>query len=450
MIKNRLTILISLCVIVSSLTIGLVTASEIHPSVIISDYSIYPEVLMPRDYGTLAITITNTAQDTLITKEDKDAWIIPTRTIKRAERKSAPINAEIRRIHLHSNEIEVITGTYRDISDLGPMQSITLPFKIQAPVKTGIYIVEVRIEMDDGTDIRHPISVVVDDRTVALSADLPLIAPMKPTAFNIEIGNQRPNNINGVNIIAMINKEYLQIAPKSTFIGTMGAGEIQTINFELFHHTPCVFFEEIPFKLEFWNGINRHTEYISFPIEFIERSSVSLSVIDYPTIVRQGDVANIEFDVMNERIQNVTSAEIIPINNNKFQMTPSSILVGNIKSGEIIATRPEMEVHAIMDGVLEEEIRLNRMIFNLDTKNLPIGEHEIDFIVVYRDKDGRIFESEPLSVVLTVIEPIPIIPIGIGVAILILLIGLGYAVYKKMNDKKSNDDGEIEDFLDDE
>ena len=132
--------------------------------------------------------------------------------------------------------------------------------------------------MDDGTDIRHPISVVVDDRTVALSADLPLIAPMKPTAFNIEIGNQRPNNINGVNIIAMINKEYLQIAPKSTFIGTMGAGEIQTINFELFHHTPCVFFEEIPFKLEFWNGINRHTEYISFPIEFIERSSVSLSV----------------------------------------------------------------------------------------------------------------------------------------------------------------------------
>ena len=96
-----------------------------RPTVMVTDYNVYPDVLMPGDTGTITVTITNMeeqARQTETTKRGEDPETITTET-------TMSINARMESIHLFGKGIAVVTTgdlreEYLNVGDLGPGKRI--------------------------------------------------------------------------------------------------------------------------------------------------------------------------------------------------------------------------------------------------------------------------------------------------------------------------------------
>ncbi|CVK33018.1 conserved protein of unknown function [Methanoculleus bourgensis] len=73
-----------------------------------------------------------------------------------------PGNAYIENVLLNSKEVEVLSGSYQDVGEIGPGQSFPLTFRIRAPGAEGIYFPEVWVRVRDATSVRYPIPVNVN------------------------------------------------------------------------------------------------------------------------------------------------------------------------------------------------------------------------------------------------------------------------------------------------
>ena len=167
-------------------------AAATDPTVIISDYSVTPAVLMPGDMGTVSLTIKNTAQ---AASEKENTGIVSGGTF--ANTKSTDINVFIENVHLEENGIEVLTEDIKRIGELGPGQSIPVMFVIRAPDRSGIYLPEVWIDVKDGTSTRYPVTVNVNTDistqkkpSLSITQNLPdRVAPGETCAATITVKN---------------------------------------------------------------------------------------------------------------------------------------------------------------------------------------------------------------------------------------------------------------------
>ena len=142
-------------VLLLTFIIGLAAATE--PTVLITDYSVSPAVLMPGDMGTVTLTIRNTAETAT---EKENIGIISGGTF--ASTKSTDINVFVENVHLEENGIEVLTEDVDRLGELGPGQSIHVTFVIRAPAKSGIYFPEAWIDVKGGRSTRYPVTVNVN------------------------------------------------------------------------------------------------------------------------------------------------------------------------------------------------------------------------------------------------------------------------------------------------
>ena len=398
-----------LCILlVATLLMPSVAVAD-DPTVVITDYQVSPGVLMPGDIGIITITITNTATAATRTEVDKIVRVATTETTTRV----TPINADIHSILLRGNGVEVITGHYRRLGELGPGQSITISFEIRAPARDGIHFPEVWIGVLGAENVRYPIPVKVDSSSVLLVADIPpAILVEESSELELSIANTRPNQISSVRIIP--RAEGVEITPTEIFIGTMKPDEVRNITFELFSDSAGV--KDIAFELIFRNCINNiHTEHLTLPIEVLNHPSVRLIAVGYPETVRMGDVIEIEFDVVNDRLSDVVGVRVIPTVEN-VRTIPSEVFIGSMEPDDVFSAR-----------------------FDIYTAGLPLGRNDIGFRVEFRDADGRFFESKVYIVSIDVIErmdePAPIIPIVVTLLIVIGLVA-GFFVYKRRQRNK--------------
>jgi len=102
-----------------------------NPSVMIADFTVTPSVLLPGDIGTITATIKNTATSANIREN--------TLTIGGDIVKVTDINVNIESVHLDSKDVEVISGNFKQVGEIGPGQSIPITFLIRAPARDGIY-----------------------------------------------------------------------------------------------------------------------------------------------------------------------------------------------------------------------------------------------------------------------------------------------------------------------
>ena len=156
--------------------VATVSAAE-GPAVMITSYTVEPEVLMPGDTGTITLTIKNMDTQSLETeiKTSQDR-LTETTTV-------STISAEIETIRLSSRSKDIEwpkEGTqrteYYNVGALGPGGSITisLPIKVAAYARDGTYFPEVYIEVDNGDNVRYPVRVQVDSSEVQLlEKDIP-------------------------------------------------------------------------------------------------------------------------------------------------------------------------------------------------------------------------------------------------------------------------------------
>jgi hypothetical protein len=167
-------------------------AAATDPTVIVTDYTQTPAVLMPGDMGTVTLTIKNTAQ---AASEKENTGIVSGGTF--ANTKSTDINVFIENVHLEENGIVVLTDDLDRLGELGPGQSILVTFVIRAPEKSGIYLPEVWIDVKDGRSTRYPVKVNVNTDistqkkpSLSITQNLPdRVAPGETCAATITVKN---------------------------------------------------------------------------------------------------------------------------------------------------------------------------------------------------------------------------------------------------------------------
>jgi len=149
---------IPLLVIIALLSAIVVPVSAAgSPTVTITDFKVSPSVLMPDSFGTLTITIKNTATSASVVQkigQMSDTAYDTTKTMD--------INVNIENVNLEGNGIEVLSNAYDRVGEIGPGQSIPITFSIRAPSKSGMYYPEVWIDTTGGKSTKYPIPVNVN------------------------------------------------------------------------------------------------------------------------------------------------------------------------------------------------------------------------------------------------------------------------------------------------
>ncbi len=203
------------------------------PTVTISDYKVSPSVLMPDSFGTLTITIKNTANSASVVEkigQMSDTAYDTTKTMD--------INVNIENVKIEGNGIEILSNAYDRVGEIGPGQSIPITFSIRAPSKSGMYYPEVWIDTTGGKSTKYPIPVNVNtavgiQRQAILIMDTSLAGPANPgeeIPVTLTIRNAGQTLADAVTI--KIENMSTVVAPKNAdlyHLGAISGGEQQTV-----------------------------------------------------------------------------------------------------------------------------------------------------------------------------------------------------------------------------
>ncbi|WP_054848020.1 hypothetical protein [Methanoculleus chikugoensis] len=134
-------------------------------------------------------------------------------------------NAYIESVLLHSTDVEVMTGSFQDIGEIGPPgQSFPVTFRIRAPPgdEGGIYFPEVWVSVRDGANLRYPIPVNVGTayaiaKRPALRVERTVPASVNPgdPPFNVALTIHNDGQATANDISVGVNATSGGIAPQN-------------------------------------------------------------------------------------------------------------------------------------------------------------------------------------------------------------------------------------------
>jgi hypothetical protein len=203
-----------------------VPATASAPTVIITDYKVSPTVLIPGEEGIITVIVRNTADQSTLTQSFGYGSTITTTNVA--------INAPIDSITMVGNGIEVISGGYNRVGELGPGQSIPISFLIKAPEETGVFFPEVWIRVSDANSLKFPIPVNVNSDVliqqqprIRIEKQLPdTVAPGNDFSATILLENT--GELSASNLRITVNSSTSTIIPKTPstlHIARLGPGE---------------------------------------------------------------------------------------------------------------------------------------------------------------------------------------------------------------------------------
>jgi hypothetical protein len=402
------------------LTAATASAAE-GPAVMITDYTVEPEVLMPGDTGTITLTMKNMDTQSLETTVEQSSGTPGSSTTTTSTRS---ISAEIETIRLssRSKDIEWLKeGTQRteyfNVGALGPGESITisLPIKAAAYAHDGTYFPEVYIEVDNGDNVRFPVRVQVDSSELQLlEQDIPSeISISESKEIAIVVANNRPNTVSGVNVFVRSSNDNFEFTPGGIFIGNLEAYEEKEVDFTL---TPL--FEgdqDIYFEATYKNGNNVHHSELASSVAVKISSDVKLILVNAPESVFKGDVARIDFDVANGMAKDIKAVSVVPAIEG-LKILPSEYFIGDMEAGDVFSAS-----------------------FDLHTSDLNVGDTKVPFKVLFKDVDtDRQYETEGYEVHVQVLEPqkSELSNQTLLVALLVILVVVAVAVWVKVKRKR--------------
>ncbi|WP_244987725.1 COG1361 S-layer family protein [Methanoculleus chikugoensis] len=214
----------------------LAPAATAAPSVIVSNFTVTPAVLMPGDEGTITVVLTSTA---LPTAGSPLNIRLDTGTGEANTSAETEENAYIESVLLHSTDVEVMTGSFQDIGEIGPGQSFPVTFRIRAPGDEGIYFPEVWVSVRDGANLRYPIPVNVGTayaiaKRPALRVERTVPASVNPgDPFNVALTIHNDGQATANDISVGVNATSGGIAPQNAenyYIPELEAGGDAALN----------------------------------------------------------------------------------------------------------------------------------------------------------------------------------------------------------------------------
>ncbi|HOI57247.1 MAG: CARDB domain-containing protein [Methanoculleus sp.] len=195
------------------------TATAQAPTVIVSNYTVTPAVLMPGDEGTITVVLASTASPATGSPLEirLDGGTGGTNTSA-----ETPENAYIENVLLNGEGVKVLTGSFQEIGEIGPGQSFPLTFQIRAPGEEGLYFPEVWVRVRDGADVRYPIPVNVNSayaliKKPALRVERTVPASVDPgDPFNVTLTIYNEGQASASDVFVSVNATSGGITPKNS------------------------------------------------------------------------------------------------------------------------------------------------------------------------------------------------------------------------------------------
>ncbi|HDM36336.1 MAG TPA: hypothetical protein ENG09_03665 [Candidatus Syntrophoarchaeum butanivorans] len=385
-------------------------ATTTEPTVMITNYTIDPAIFIPGDRGTLTVTITNreaSSSRTLTTTSTT-----PTTTTSTTSTSDIKTRIEDVRLYTYSRGIGSVREDMKRVvydkpGALAPGESITLTFPLEVDVEDGRYLLEVRIAIEDGINVRYPILITVDSSAVEpILIDIPDEISLKGSqVIQLAVANTRANRVKGVRITP--HAENFEFTPESIFIGEMKSNEKRRVNFTLTPLRPGS--STITFNVEYRNGDNLHTVSLTREVDVVDRDDLRVILVSCPEVIPRGGSGKIELDVANGRSNDLSSVRVIPIHDEAFRIYPSEVFIGDMEQDDIFTA--EFEIHPI---------------------TAASGLENISFKAVFRDMgNDKLYETNPLVARIRIEENGEDTPGFSIISILVALFIAGFIIFRK-------------------
>ncbi len=362
--KILITTIISI-VIVGLSTSFLTPTVTANAAVMIQQYYLSPEILMPGDTAILTLEVRN--GETVATQTTTTVSGGETTTIVRS---LGVLLDDIRIDPAQSGGKQIRATThYEDIGYLAAGASIEVNFKlnVDANISEGIYFPIANIDVNGGNDVLYPLLMKVSNATLdLLQTNVPSkISKGGATDIIITAVNKRDNAVNEIIIIP--HSDDIEFLPSQYFLGSLPAKTSQAVVFSI---KPLeTGSRDITFDVRYKNGENLHTNSLTIPITIIPTLDVAPIVTNFPISITKGGSSRISIEVYNAKTEKITGVLVTPISN--ATVIPSQYFIGSMDPDDVFSA--SFEIYA-------------------DT--LGYGTSSIGFIVSF--KQGNEYYETPL------------------------------------------------------
>jgi len=360
---------------------GAVSAAT-QSTFVITDFSMYPQSLMPGDSGIVTVTLRNTGSTFVPVSQ---LFIKDSDGIKSS-----------------------VTPYQNPIGGVGAGDTFTLSLPVTSTGKTGTFYPVLYVDFggDNGNYLKYPFAVIVDDQSIAISVTgrPDVFEPDTTQTVALTIGNLRTNAIEAVEISA----SGIGVTSKQTsvFLGTIDANKAGngTLSVSTTAET-----KEVTFDVRYRNGPAWHTESITIPLE----SGVSKT--------------GAELIVNNIEVKNTGSYYTVIGDVNNAGLTTAKALVVTTKGVTKTGLYPSYVVGSLdEDGLSEFEVTFS-----------DPADGKVTLVFTYKDVNGNAYtqtQEVPISSAVTESQNTggsnPAASILIVVVILVILAG-GFVAWKK-------------------
>lgn len=344
------------------------------PSIIVTDYQIEPEELMPGETGIITLNIMNAETIASTTETVGD----PSNSISITEANGVVID-QIRISSASDNngqKLQSILGAngYKDLGNLAPGSSMSISFEVIADdnISDGYYFPNLHIDLKNDMngnydDVIFPLKIRVNNESFDFIPDMvpSTISLSGATDISFKLINKRESPLNNI-IITPRNLEDLSILPEKNIIDQLSTGETKEIHFSLIPTE--IGSKEIIFDINYSNGINHHTQSTSIKVDIINSYDVAPIIYSIPSTIEHGKKENIRLKVYNTKSEEISSVIITPIS--EARITPSQYFIGSMGADDIYS-----------------------ISFDIDSTDLKINQtYDIEFLVSFK-QDGITYET---------------------------------------------------------
>jgi hypothetical protein len=356
--------LISLLFLGVAITIA-VPSVQGSPAIMIQQYQLSPEILMPGDSAILTLIVMNgeavATQTTASTSGGETTTTVHTLGATLDEISITPVSS-------HGQQISATTR-YQDVGYLAAGASIPVNFKLQVDsnISEGVYFPTVEIDVNGGSDVSYPLMMKVSNSTVnLLRKSIPSqISKGGATDIIVTVVNTRENAVNEVVITPSATD--VEFIPSSYFIGTLPAKTSMDVTFSV---KPLgIGSQTLSFDVTFKNGDNLHSNTLDVPITVIEALDVAPIITNFPLSITKGGSSLISIEVYNAKTEKITGVLVTPICD--AVVIPSQYFIGAMDSDDVFSAS-----------------------FNIYTDTVDLGSHTIGFKVSF--KQGNDYYETPI------------------------------------------------------
>ena len=304
---------------------------QANPAMMIQQYQVSPEILMPGDTAILTLEVRN--GETVATQTTTTGTVGDTTTT--VHTLGATLD-DISIIPAQSGGKQIRATThYADIGYLAAGSSIEVIFKlvVDKNMSEGIYFPNVIVDVSGGTDVQYPLLMKVSNSSVdLLQTSIPSkISKGGTTDIIITAVNKRENAVNEV--IITPHGDDVDFVPSSYFLGSLAAKTSQDAIFSI--EPLGLGAQNLTFDVSYKNGDNLHTNSLHVAITIIQALDVAPIITNFPISITKSGSSRISIEVYNAKTEKITGVLITPICD--ATVIPSQYFIGSMDPDDVFS-----------------------------------------------------------------------------------------------------------------